>query len=401
VAAAFVAARLSAAGDEGTFAVATGSVGAVDRTLLSRIAELAPLIESAAEAHDRERSLSPDVVAAVRSVGGFRLYLPAAYGGPEVDPITGFEAIASLAEADGATGWCAAIASQTAHAAGVLHPDGAREMFADPDAIACGAFAPNGTVSPIDDGVRVTGSWSWGSGSPIADWMSGGVIGTDGMPALAFMRRSELSVRDTWYSGGLRGTGSHDFDADGVEVPMRRVLAVGRAKPHVESPLASLTMFVLFGSGIAAVMVGIARRALREFTALAVEKKPTESRKTVAESPLRQATLARAEAAIRSSTAYLHDEVGRAWDYALRGERVPTDERLRVRLASSHVGDECVKAVESLYRAGGGSSVYSSSPLQRCFRDVMTASAHIMVSDRAYETAGRYRLGLSIDERSL
>jgi indole-3-acetate monooxygenase len=84
-----------------------------------------------------------------------------------------------------------------------------------------------------------------------------------------------------------------------------------------------------------------------------------------------------------------------------RGDRVDLETRLRARLAASNAGEQACAAVDLCYRAGGGSAVYESSPLQRCFRDVHTASAHVMVSARTYEMVGRHRLGLGIDASTL
>ena len=49
------------------------------------------------------------------------------------------------------------------------------------------------------------------------------------------------------------------------------------------------------------------------------------------------------------------------------------------------------------YRAGGGTSVYAASPLQRCFRDVHVATQHAMVSDDVLETAGAVLLGEDVN----
>ena len=53
------------------------------------------------------------------------------------------------------------------------------------------------------------------------------------------------------------------------------------------------------------------------------------------------------------------------------------------------------EVVTFAYRSGGGSALYASSPLQRCFRDIHAATQHIAASDDAYEFAGRVRLGIA------
>ena len=68
-----------------------------------------------------------------------------------------------------------------------------------------------------------------------------------------------------------------------------------------------------------------------------------------------------------------------------------------MRLACAHVATECAKAVDLCYNTGGGSSVFRSNQLQRCFRDIHVATQHQMLSDRNLLTYGRVRLGLEAE----
>ena len=93
-----------------------------------------------------------------------------------------------------------------------------------------------------------------------------------------------------------------------------------------------------------------------------------------------QLDIARAEAALGGATAFLLDELDRSWSTVLAGDAVPVVQRGRVRLACWHAAAEATRAVDLAYRLGGGSSVFTSHPLQRCFRDIHTANQHIYFS---------------------
>jgi hypothetical protein len=50
-----------------------------------------------------------------------------------------------------------------------------------------------------------------------------------------------------------------------------------------------------------------------------------------------------------------------------------------------------------MYELGGGSSIYQSSPLQRCFRDVHVVTQHASVAAGSLELAGRALLAVDGD----
>jgi alkylation response protein AidB-like acyl-CoA dehydrogenase len=133
-----------------------------------------PLVRERVGKGEADRRLPDDVVAALVQAGLMRLVVPTAYGGPEVDPLTLLDVIETVAEADGATGWCVMIASTTASLSWYLEPDWAKTVFGDPSAVAGGVVAPHGTARRVTGGWTVTGRWPWGSGTQHCRWIAGG-----------------------------------------------------------------------------------------------------------------------------------------------------------------------------------------------------------------------------------
>ena len=72
-------------------------------SLVARARALAPQIAACADRTERERELPPDLVAAIARAGLFRMLVPRALGGPEVDLATMIAAIDEVARHDGST----------------------------------------------------------------------------------------------------------------------------------------------------------------------------------------------------------------------------------------------------------------------------------------------------------
>ncbi len=213
-------------------------------------------------------------------------------------------------------------------------------------------FAPNGTGRVGDGGVHVTGRWPWGSGTQHCQWILGGTRCDDDTFRLCFFPATDVTFHDTWHSSGLRGTGSLDFSVEDAFVPDARTLQPGVTRPMIDSPLAAFPNFALLASGIAAVALGIGRRALDELVAMAAGKRPQFSSRSLAQSPFAQIELAKAEAGLRAGRAFLLDELATTWDRAVAGGRVELPNRIAIRLASVNATRAAVAAVDAGLHAG-------------------------------------------------
>jgi indole-3-acetate monooxygenase len=237
--------------------------------------------------------------------------------------------------------------------------------------------------------------------------MGGSVIVENGAPRLLpngapdaplmLFPAADVEVIDTWTVSGLRGTGSHDIAVRDLLVPADRAVSLVRDRPRERGALYAFPAFGLLAIGIAAVALGIARRAIDELVQLAGGKTPTGSRRILADRPMVQMQVSEAEALVRSGRAFLLDAIGTAWDEARRDGAIGTQARLGARLAATNATLGAAKAVDLMYTAGGGTAVYATSSLQRCFRDVHVVTQHLMVAPATYELTGRVLLGLGTD----
>jgi indole-3-acetate monooxygenase len=169
--------------DSGFHAAATGRpmTSISSSSYLDAVRALAPQIAEYAEESERARRLSPPLVDALAEAGLFRLWIPRAFAGEEVDAMTFVEVVEATSRVDGATGWCVMIGGCYGAFGGYLPAMAAREIYgSDPRVVSGGTFRPLGEAVVVDGGYRASGHWPLGSGCQHCSWMVGGCRIVDG-----------------------------------------------------------------------------------------------------------------------------------------------------------------------------------------------------------------------------
>lgn len=361
--------------------------------VVTAVEELVPLVRARADVIRTERHLTDDVELGIRAAGVNRMLLPASLGGWEVHPVDAMDALERLAVADGSTGWCAIIGTGSNIFAGYLPPDGAAEVFADPDRSTATMFAPLGTLTPRTDGsCRLDGRWPFVSNSRHASWIGLGAWLQRGnergpMPRLVFVPTEEVTIEDTWDVVGLRGTGSHHVHTSDVTVePRHSCEFVG--VPWPDAPLWRMPVFAVILPMLASVPLGIARGALDELTRQVRDGRNGVRRGDLAADPLAMHDLADAQLRLDGARAVLRDLVAEAYQLACDATPIPPALLARLYLANLHATDTAVDVTAVAHRLGGGAAAYADSPLLRALDDVLAVRQH-------YQFAHEHRVPLA------
>ncbi len=365
---------------------------AVSQKLLDSASAMLPEIRSLAQEIDDSRRLPDRLVQRLTDAGFFRMLLGNAFrrpfGGLETDPVTAAKVVQTLSTASSSVGWVVMIIASTVYwATRVLPEESVPEVFPPgPPCNVAGTLVPHGRAVKTEGGWRLTGQWPFGSGCAHADWMASGSWLHDDDGAIADDRGNpawrifltpidDCTILDTWYTTGLRGTGSHDYTMADIFVPDRLVIqhplqaAPVRSERHYAYPAVVMPM-------MAAVSLGTARAAVNGLVELYESKMDRRSGRPVAASYDKQADLGAAEALVGSAEAYLYSVLSQVWAKVLNSEEVPLELRGRFRLACTNAVSASVEAVNRVHGAAGASSIYVSSDLERYFRDVHTDGAH-------------------------
>lgn len=379
--------------------------------IAARAAALRPLLRLNAARTEAERRVPQEVIDALAEAGVFRTAVPVRFGGLEADARTMLDVSAAVAEGDGSAAWVVTLINVCAWMTG-LFPDRAQEdvFGADPDARVSGVLTPTSTTRKVEGGWRVTGRWFYNSGSLHADWAVLGVPLTDAAgevvdQSLVLVPVPEMTIEDTWFVAGMRGSGSNCLVAEDVFVPEHRVVSVPGAiegdypTEHKDESFYRSAFVPLLSLVLAGPQLGMGRAALELVRSKAGKKAIAYTFfETQSASVSFQNQVARA--AMMIDTAHLHAYRAAAdIDEAAAGGTYPEPlVRARVRADTACVLENVTQAIDQLLFAHGAGSFAEVNPLQRIWRDSAVAARHaVTLPAVSYEVYGK--LLLDVDEQ--
>jgi alkylation response protein AidB-like acyl-CoA dehydrogenase len=386
------------------------SLDATDADYLRRARELGPELDAAAEEIERRRELPEAIVEALVERGLFRLLLPRSCGGAELRPATYVSVIEEVAKHDASVAWCLGQACGCTMTSAYLDPAVAREIFSGERGIV--AWGPPGPAEAraVPGGYRLTGTWSFASGSHHATWLGAHVaildssgaprLRPDGGPVVRTLLFPKASAKftDIWHVIGLRGTGSDSYTVTDLFVPEEyTVLRDAAAKPRHPGLLYAFSSSNIYASGFAGVALGIARSTLDAFVELARDKIPRGAKRTLRDNNVIQAQVSQSEARLGGARAFLLSSLDEIWREVGKAGRLTTDHNTTIRLASTWAIHQAREVVDTAYHAAGATAIFESNPFERRFRDIHTVVQQYQGRQAHFEAVGQALLGLETE----
>ena len=372
-------------------------------SLLQSVRDLRPLIEAEAEQIERDRRITPRVIAALREAGVYRMLVPRVYGGSQLTLIEFAEVMEAIAKADASTAWTVGQNSGICRLAAYLPPEGAREIFGDPDVIVSWGNGP-GTARKVDGGYVVSLQATYSSGMHHATWLgfqdcetfdaAGNLVLTrqgEKLRGTCFFRPEDVEVREIWEVSGLKGTGTDCYSVTDLFVPEHRFAL---EDPQVAEPLYLYNTTNIFATGFAAVALGIARAALDALIDITASKSQRGASGPLRDQRPVQARIGIAEATLRSARALLHETVSDGWERVSANGALDMHTRINLRMATTFAMQRAAEVVDVAYKQAGIDAIFERNAFERRFRDMHAVTQHIQARDDHFEKVGQYLTGL-------
>jgi len=385
--------------------------GNMGRELLERAHALVPVLRERGAETEALRRIPDETMRDLFDAELLKAVQPERWGGFEVDLDDALRITAALGRGCGATAWVYGVLSDHQITLG-MYPEAAQADIwsASPEAVACSGLALAGEVRRADGGYRLSGRWSFSSGSDHAAWVfvhSHAPSDTpsdsaDQRPRTAYylVPRDDFQIVDTWHVIGLSGTGSKDILIEDVFVPEHRRLFVdeanqGRAPgtkvnlgPLFRMPRLATTPFLLTAPAI-----GLTEAMLEQF----VESIRTKASRGVklAELGTIQMRIAEAAAEVDAARLLLERDCAETMSVMRQDGALTLDQRARNRRDMAYASTLCARAADRLFTAAGANGLYDGNEMRRQFHDIRAIGAHFVNSwDVAGTTYSKVTLGL-------
>ncbi len=393
--------------------VGTGAAVPSTSELVERARKLAPQLKSRAYDADKARRVPDESMRELLAAQLFQILVPRRFGGFEQNFSTVLNVGLELARGCGSTAWLYCLLCNHHWILAQYPLETQEEVYGGNQH----AFFPQtvsgkgGTAKPVDGGYIINGQWSFATGVDFSDWVSGTVSLQKDDPhplydRLNFIARtSETEVVDTWFTSGMRATGSRDFILKDVFVPNRRVVGQADMLGGRTPGRQALPEYVMLGapyfsvllSAVLGPLLGLTLRTIDDFVAYTKSRVGiggiNHANRSSTQIKLGYAQ-ARYDAMYRVARA-IFEEIE---DALVKGQKIGAEQKIRNRRDAALVGDECTKIVDYLICSAGSRGQTDSSPFQLIQRDVHTIRSHIVFDlEDATEAYGRQMLGLPID----
>jgi alkylation response protein AidB-like acyl-CoA dehydrogenase len=394
--------------------------------LVARIHEIGPLLRENAVLADQQRFPADARITALQEAGAFSVSALARYGGYEGGARMLFEVARAISYHDPAAGWITVISNGSVMLANRLPDTTLERVFGDrtrpgeardhgTPRMASILSSPRALAVPDGDGYRISGEWPYASNVHHSEWAlvmvqppgaaaasdapalasaadsssgqdsSGkeGTRGKSGARGFALLHTDQWSIRNSWFTIGMRGTGSDTLVAEDAWVPADQVVPWERVMgPAYESDPGTtagqrLAPMVTMATTIAAPSLGGAEAA-RDYVRDQAHQRGVSF--TVYDRQVRSGAFVKdvGHAALKIETAAMH--LQRSADtidsHASGFEPMPVPLRAECRGRIGNAAYELAEAMNDLMWAHGTSAFAESSLLGRMWRDVNTGVRH-------------------------
>ncbi len=358
--------------------------------LIEKARAMGPALRQRAAQCKAQRRVPDETIADFHEAGFFRILQPEQWGGFAMDPQVFYAVGVEVAKACPSSAWVLGVVAVHNWQLAVFDDQAAQDVWGeDPSVLISSSYAPVGKVKVVDGGFRLSGRWSFSSGSEHCQWaFLGAVVPTPEAPFdMANYRTflvpiSDYDIVDNWDVVGLQGTGSHDIVVEDVFVPEHRThksmdgfLCDNPGNAVNDAPLYRMPFMQVFVRAVCTATLGACEGALESFIEVARTRQVGPNK--MKDDPFARQLAAEARASIEEMKLTMVRNFDAMMENCRAGEPIPVEDRVRYRYDSAVVADRCLALSSRMLKAAGSGGIRQGSDLLAYHLDILCSQAHV------------------------
>ncbi len=337
-----------------------------------------------------QRKVPDETIADFHKAGFFKILQPEQWGGYAMDPQVFYAVGLEVAKHCMSSAWVLGVVAVHNWQLAVFDNQAAQDVWGeDPSVLISSSYAPVGKVEVVDGGFRLSGRWSFSSGSEHCKWaFLGAVVPTPDAPFDMSNYRTFLvpiedyEIVDNWDVVGLQGTGSHDIVVNDAFVPEHRThksmdgyLCDNPGNKVNDAPLYRMPFMQVFVRAVCTASLGALEGALEEFVETAKTRRVGPNK--MSDDPFARRLAAEVKTSVQEMKLTMLRNFDRMMDCNRRGEPIPVEDRIQYRYDSAVVADRCVELCGKMLKSIGSSGIRNGNRLLSINLDILASQAHV------------------------
>jgi 3-hydroxy-9,10-secoandrosta-1,3,5(10)-triene-9,17-dione monooxygenase len=351
--------------------------------MVERARALAPVFRERAAAAESARRISDESARDLVAAGVARMLVPRRLGGSELGLDAWFEVVREIGRGDASHAWCTSLMAHVPQMLLQFGEEAQQAIWGDgPDVPTAGSIMPLAKVVAVGGGYRLSSEAPFTSGVYNSTWVFvGGFLPEEGASAGAMflIPPGQYEIKDTWFTTGMRATGSNTVVTDEVFVPAAHVLRVSDLR-EATGPGAALNpdgiyrlpLVAYAPLAFTAAMLGAAQGAYEDLLAW-VRTKRVPGGAPLAEAPTAQTAIGRISGDLTAAELLLRYIV----DTSNNPAATTLDHRRASMRNASRASELLVEAIDRIIKLQSTFGFAEGNPIQRAWRDIHFAAAHV------------------------
>ncbi|WP_300601739.1 acyl-CoA dehydrogenase [Niabella sp.] len=339
---------------------------------------------------DEQARLTQEQLDIIHREKWFRLFVPRSQNGLELSLPEGLRIEEALAKIDGSLGWTVTLCSGATQFTGYLPPSLTDAIFKDPAVCFGGNGALTGIASETPDGYIINGSWKYATGAPYCTHFTAnckiekdGQLLTDEAGAPVYrsflFTREEVSVQQDWDTMGLRATASERFNVKDQWIPRERSFTIHPSAATLPGLVYRYPFLQFAETTLAVNSLGMARHFLEAVQKWLQPRLLQEGAHSASASQIRQKWL-QADHYLQTLRGRFYAAVDDSWNILSGQGTIPEALLASISQQSRLLARVSRKMVADLYPYCGVNATQNGTELNQIFRDIFTASQHLLLN---------------------